>query len=120
MGRRAEQGNFFHAGPLLLMCHFVDNNAVFRCSRFWRKTGRDMKKIMAVLLLFGCWGCSGGVYTDFAEVGMRLGYPAGDGPGRVPVLYPGRPAAEEDPMVQAFGSSWKNMEDDYPAYNFNP
>jgi hypothetical protein len=82
-----------------------------------------MKKIAAVLLLAGCCGCSAGVHTGLVEFEMRLASPmlGGDNKG-VPVVYPavagGR--GKDDSMVQAFGPSWKSVEGDYPAYNFNP
>ncbi|MGV1099930.1 hypothetical protein ACUUL3_11050 [Thiovibrio sp. JS02] len=80
-----------------------------------------MRIVAVLLLLLSCFGCSGGVYTELAEVQMRLGSPSGAGGERVPVIYPGKQALDRmDPMVQAFGPSWRNMEDEYPAYNFNP
>jgi hypothetical protein len=80
-----------------------------------------MRKIMAGLLLLGCCGCTGGVYSNLVEVEMRFASPMlGREPQRVPVVYPGRGAAADDTMVQAFGPSWRSMENDYPAYNFNP
>lgn len=83
-----------------------------------------MQKIMAGLLLISCCGCSGGVYSNLAEVEMRLASPMFGEGQRVPVVYPAGPAGRGgvsgDPMVQAFGPSWRSMENDYPAYNFNP
>lgn len=80
-----------------------------------------MRKIMAGLLLIGCCGCSGGVYSNLVEVEMRLASPMFGQGQRVPVVYPGgRGGVPGDPMVQAFGPSWRSMENDYSAYNFNP
>ena len=79
-----------------------------------------MRKIMAGLLLIGCCGCSGGMYSNLVEVEMRFASPMFGDDQRVPVVYPGRGAVSDDPMVQAFGPSWRSMEKDYPAYNFNP
>lgn len=79
-----------------------------------------MRKIMAGLLLISCCGCTGGVYSNLVEAEIRLASPVfGEGP-RVPVIYPGGGGVPGDPMVQAFGPSWRSMERDYPAYNFNP
>jgi len=80
-----------------------------------------MQKIMAGLLLIGCCGCSGGIYSNLIEAEIRLASPMFGDEQRVPVVYPGRGGVSGDaPMVQAFGSSWRSMEKDYPAYNFNP
>ena len=79
-----------------------------------------MQKIMAGLLLISCCGCSGGVYSNLVEVEMRLASPMLGEDKRVPVVYPGRTNVSDDPMIQAFGPSWRSMEKDYPAYNFNP
>lgn len=79
-----------------------------------------MRKIMAGLLLISCCGCSGGMYSDLVEVEMRVATPMFGEGSRVPVVYPGKTGASGDPMVQAFGSSWRSMENDYPGYNFNP
>ncbi|HIJ91658.1 MAG TPA: hypothetical protein HPP95_12515 [Deltaproteobacteria bacterium] len=80
-----------------------------------------MRKIMAVLLLVGCCGCSGGMYTNPLEIELRLASPMFGESRQVPVLYPGgRGVVSDDPMVQAFGPSWRSLENDYPAYNFNP
>lgn len=79
-----------------------------------------MRKIMAGLLLISCCGCSGGVYSNLVEAEMRLGSPMFGEGRRVPVVYPGGGVVSDDPMVQAFGPSWRSMEKDYPAYNFNP
>ncbi len=73
-----------------------------------------MRRLAALLLLLCCFGCS-------AEVRMRLGSPLDAGEDRVPVFYPAGVGGDPpDPMVQAFGPAWRNMEGDYPAYNFNP
>ena len=79
-----------------------------------------MQRIIAGLLLISCCGCSGGVYSNLVEVEMRLDSPMFGQGQRVPVIYPGRGPVSDDPMVQAFGPSWRSMENDYPAYNFNP
>lgn len=79
-----------------------------------------MRKIMAGLLLLSCWGCSGGVYSNLAEVELRLASPMFGEGQRVPVVYPGRGGVSDDSLPQAFGSSWRSMEKDYSAYNFNP
>ncbi|OGQ99824.1 MAG: hypothetical protein A2505_07195 [Deltaproteobacteria bacterium RIFOXYD12_FULL_55_16] len=79
-----------------------------------------MRKIMAGLLLLGCWGCSGGIYSNLLEVEMRLASPMFGEGQRVPVVYPGRGGVADDPLAQAFGPSWRSMEKDYSAYNFNP
>ena len=79
-----------------------------------------MQRIMAGLLLIGCCGCSGGISSNLLEAEMRLGSPMFGQSQRVEVLYPGRGKVADDPMVQAFGTSWRSMETDYPAYNFNP
>lgn len=79
-----------------------------------------MRKIVAGLLLLSCCGCSGGVYSNLVEMEMRLASPAFEGNRQVPVVYPGRSGVSDNPMVQAFGSSWRSMERDYPDYNFNP
>jgi len=82
-----------------------------------------MKKIVAVLLLVGCSGCSAGVHTGLLDVDMRLASPLLTGDNRrVPVFYPAEGAERGggDSMVQAFGPAWRNVEGDYPAYNFNP
>lgn len=79
-----------------------------------------MQKIMAGLLLIGCCGCSAGMYSDLVEVEMRLASPRFGGDQRVPVVYPGKTEVSGESMAQAFGPSWRSMENDYPAYNFNP
>lgn len=83
-----------------------------------------MQRIMAGLLLIGCCGCSGGISSNLLEAEMRLASPMFGQRQRVEVLYPGRAGGwgggADDPMVQAFGPSWRSMETDYPAYNFNP
>lgn len=99
-------------------CHFIDLMALL----VWGNTmeEEDMRKIMAGLLLVSCCGCSGGIHSNLVEVDMRLASPMFGEGQRVPVVCPGRTASSEDPMVQAFGPSWRSMEKDYPAYNFNP
>jgi len=79
-----------------------------------------MQKIMAGLLLIVCCGCSGGMHSNLVEIDMRLASPMFGEGQRVPVVYPGRNGVSDDPMVQAFGPSWRSMEKDYSAYNFNP
>ena len=79
-----------------------------------------MRKIMAGLLLIGCCGCTGGVYSNLVEAEVRFVSPMFGEGQRVPVIYPGGGGVLGDPMVQAFGPSWRSMENDYPAYNFNP
>ena len=88
----------------------------------WRNTteGENMQKIMAGLLLIGCCGCSGGMYSNLVEVEMRLASPMFGEGQRVPVVYPGRSGVSDDPMIKAFGPSWRSMEKDDSAYNFNP
>ncbi|MBU4033903.1 MAG: hypothetical protein KKG34_03800, partial [Proteobacteria bacterium] len=61
-----------------------------------------------------------GVYSNLVEMEMRLASPMFGEGQQVPVVYPGRTAVSDDPMVQTFGPSWRSMEKDYPAYNFNP
>lgn len=79
-----------------------------------------MRKIMAGLLLLSCCGCAGGMYSELVEVEMRFASPMFGGSERVPVVYPSGPGVSGDSMVQAFGPSWRSMENDYPGYNFNP
>jgi len=82
--------------------------------------GENMRKIVVLLLLVSCGGCSGGVYSRVAEIELRLASPMFGEGQRVPVVYPGRIGAYDDPMEQAFGPSWRGLEYDYAAYNFNP
>ncbi|HIJ77750.1 MAG: hypothetical protein OEY01_00395 [Desulfobulbaceae bacterium] len=81
-----------------------------------------MQKIMIVslLLAFGV-GCTGGVYSDLAEVELRAASPILGLGAKVPVVYPAAPFGEaNDPLAQAFGPEWASIEQGYPAYNFNP
>ena len=80
-----------------------------------------MKKVIIVLLLAFSVGCSGGVYSDLLEADMRVASPVLGLGSDMPVVYPAAPVrGYSDPMVQAFGPSWESVEQDYPAYNFNP
>ncbi len=80
-----------------------------------------MQKILAILLLSLCAACSGGVHSSLVEMEMRIASPAmGWGDSGVPVVYPAQGNPNGDPMVQAYGPSWENMEKDLVNYNFNP
>jgi hypothetical protein len=83
-----------------------------------------MKRMVALLLLFACAGCSVGVHSGLLDVEMRLASPLLFGEAeRLPVHYPataGRGGAAGDAMVEAFGPSWRNVEGDFPSYRFNP
>lgn len=81
-----------------------------------------MRKIVVGVLLIVCGGCSGGMSTKLVEAEMRLSLPMFVQNQRVDVFYPGRGESKRggETMVQAFGPSWRSLEDDYPAYNFNP
>ena len=80
-----------------------------------------MKKAIILLLLALCVGCSEGVYHDLAEVEMRMISPLLALGSELPVVYPGISGVKSaEPMVQAFGPAWEGIEQDHPAYNFNP
>ncbi len=80
-----------------------------------------MKVLVAIVLVSIVSGCSGGIYTPVVD--MEVGFKSsllGHG-GDVPVVYPAaKTVYGHDPMVEAFGPSWRNVQDDYPGFTFNP
>lgn len=79
--------------------------------------GRWFLSLIALLI---CCGCSGGVHSRFVEVEMHLASPYFGEYMKVPVVYPGGPVIRDKQMMHDYGSSWRGLEYDYPAYNFNP
>lgn len=79
-----------------------------------------MKKVFfAFLFLLG--GCSGGVNSSLLDMNMNVSLPFLGKGDRQAVVFPyQRAAADGDSMVQANGSEWRNIEGDYPEYQFNP
>lgn len=83
-----------------------------------------MKTLGAMLLLLGCWGCSGGVHSRLLTMDVQLSSPLLN-EDRLPIFSPGgavgsdKTGAADLSMVQAYGSSWRNQEGEYPGYTFN-
>ncbi|MEA2083837.1 MAG: hypothetical protein U9O82_06255 [Thermodesulfobacteriota bacterium] len=82
-----------------------------------------MKKILPLLLVILVTGCSRGTYTSFFNTEVEVVSPvisliAGD--EDIFLVRTGIGTFDQDPMVQNYGASWRNIEAEYPEYTFNP
>ncbi|MDA8164379.1 MAG: hypothetical protein M0017_05030 [Desulfobacteraceae bacterium] len=70
------------------------------------------------LLLLG--GCAADLQTPLVHAKMSLSSPHSE--ERVPVIYPDEQRQQEgsgDPMVDAYGPAWRDLQGRYPEYQFN-
>lgn len=84
-----------------------------------------MRNIWIMALLFLLAGCSGGVRSSAVDMDLRIASPFSRQDDGVPVVYPYQYQqagnnGSRDPMVNAFGPSWKSLEPVYSEYRFNP
>ena len=79
-------------------------------------------RILGLALALLLSGCSGGIYTPVAEVGVTLDSPILGLNDELPVVFPykGTRNRGQNPMVEAYGPSWQDLHSKYPEYRFNP
>lgn len=79
-----------------------------------------MGKILIGLLMgVALCGCSSSLTSPLLDMAGSVSVPILNGPRKMPVVFPAAADSEENYMAEAYGPAWKNLEADYPEYEFN-